>query len=67
MSWQKTFFTAPFSCVRTIKKIFSAVLRMNLNAYINHGKAVYIIIAKAEYSLRLMRYTLRVMICALRR
>ncbi len=41
-------------------------LRMNSNSYINHGKAVYIIIAK-KYSLRLMICTLRVMIYALRR
>ena len=55
------------------KKIFSAVLRMNSNSFINHGEAVYIIktkfcissipqelyiiIAKAQYSLRLMIYT----------
>ena len=32
-----------FFCVRTVKKIFSAVLRMNLNSHINHGEAVHII------------------------
>jgi len=28
-----------FYCVRAIKKIFSAVLRMNLNSCINHGES----------------------------
>ena len=30
-------------CLWATKKIFSAVLRMNLNSHINHGEAVYII------------------------
>ena len=38
------------------------VFAYDSNSYINHGKAVYIIIAKAQYSLRLMICTLRVMI-----
>ena len=58
---------------RGCKKMFSAVLRMTSNSRINHGEAVYIIktkscissipqelyiiIAKAECSLRLMIYT----------
>ena len=57
-------------CLLTTKKIFLAFLRMTSNSCINHGEAVYIIktkfcissipqelyiiIAKAQYSLRLM-------------
>ena len=60
-------------CLWATKKIFSVLLRMNSDSYINHGEAVYIIktkfcissipqelyiiIAKAQYSLRLMIYT----------
>jgi len=65
------------------KKIFSAFLRMNSNSCADHAEGVYIInsagiayhqnavlyiiIAKENYAFRLIRYTLRVMIYALRR